>query len=58
MHESEFISWFATAQSDCEEAKEEVNELFEKLLTRLDLNFDDDKIPLLRDFLFTDYEPL
>lgn len=58
MNEEHFVSWFATVESDCEEARADIDERFEQLLTRLELPFDDEKVELLRDFLFNGYEPL
>lgn len=55
--ESRFYEWFVTVESDCEEAREDINTRFDELLVRLDIDEDDEKIPLLRDFLFNSYEP-
>lgn len=55
--ESRFLEWFVAYESDCEEARADIDERFEQLLDRLELPFDDEKVELLRDFLFNGYEP-
>lgn len=57
MNESRFYEWFIQYESDCEEAREDINNRFDDLLVRLNLDADDEKIDLLRDFLFNSYEP-
>ncbi len=58
MTEIKFIEWFARFESDCEEARADMDERFERLLKRTGLAYDDPRIPYLRDFLFNDYEPI
>lgn len=58
MNEEHFIEWFAQYQSDCEEARADIEERLDELLLRTELEFDDPKVAFLRDYLFTDYQPL
>ncbi len=58
MHEDQFIEWFAQYESDCEEAKADIEERYEKLLYRTHLKDDDARAIYLRDYLFSDYSPL
>ncbi len=58
MYEDAFISWLITVESDVEEARADIEDRFDQLLIRLKLDDEDEKIPFLKEFLFTDFDPL
>ena len=58
MNEIAFIEWFVQNESDCEEARAEILEIFDRLLRRVELSYDDPKVDFLSSYLFNGYEPL
>ena len=58
MTEDQFIEWFVQYESDCEEARADCEDRFDRLLIRVGMDHDDPRVPMLRDFLFNDYEPI
>lgn len=56
--EERFVSWFAAHESDCAEFRDEIENLYDIFLRRVHMKEDSPMEPLLRDYVFGDYEPL
>lgn len=56
--EEDFVLWLAEHASDCEEALADIAERYERLLQRVELNADDPMSDYLRDYLFSEFQPV
>lgn len=56
--EDRFLDWFIQNESECGEFREEIADQYDRFIARHGMRAGDPREPLLRDFLFGDYEPL